>query len=483
MQDLIKQILKEYKKVWALRHAMDLLAWDIETNMPVRGSVARGEATAELEILQKGLLLSVSDLVEKAKNIESLDDFEKGVIRVLEREIRFYKKIPEEIILELNKVTSEGTIAWRIDRKNDEFKEFKPYLERVIELNRIISEKLGYEKHPYDALLDLYEEGLTVADMENIFSKILKEIPKVLQKELPSSHELENFKYDINGMKKVNEEILNILKMPKDRFRMDVSAHPFTTSISFDDVRVTTRYEGVDFRRSLFSTIHECGHAIYNLNISKDLEGTPVGRGASSGVHESQSRFWENFIGRSKEFVYLSKPILTYLNLPKEYTLDDLYIYFNLVKPSLIRVDADELTYNFHIAVRFEIEKRLLNSELQLNELHQFWNELMEKYLKIKPKGYSDGFLQDIHWSKGWIGYFPTYTLGNVIAAIIWNSLKDLNDKIHEGDFEYIKEYLKEKIHKYGAIYPPKELIKKSFGVGYDAENLIRYLKTKYENI
>jgi len=156
MQDLIKQILKEYKKVWALRHAMDLLAWDIETNMPVRGSVARGEATAELEILQKGLLLSVSDLVEKAKNIESLDDFEKGVIRVLEREIRFYKKIPEEIILELNKVTSEGTIAWRIDRKNDEFKEFKPYLERVIELNRIISEKLGYEKHPYDVLLDLY---------------------------------------------------------------------------------------------------------------------------------------------------------------------------------------------------------------------------------------------------------------------------------------------------------------------------------------
>jgi len=223
--------------------------------------------------------------------------------------------------------------------------------------------------------------------MENIFSKILKEIPKVLQKELPSSHELENFKYDINGMKKVNEEILNILKMPKDRFRMDVSAHPFTTSISFDDVRITTRYEGVDFRRSLFSTIHECGHAIYNLNISKDLEGTPVGRGASSGVHESQSRFWENFIGRSKEFVYLTKPILTYLNLPKEYTLDDLYIYFNLVKPSLIRVDADELTYNFHIAVRFEIEKRLLNSELQLNELHQFWNELMEKYLKIKAKG------------------------------------------------------------------------------------------------
>lgn len=483
MHDLIKEILKEYKKIWALRHASALLGWDIETYMPTKGSAARGEALAQIEIIQKNFLLSISELVEKAKNIESLDDFESGIIRVLEREIKFYKKIPEEILLELSKVTSEGTIAWRIDRKNNEFKEFKPYLGKVIELNRIIAEKLGYKKHPYDALLDLYEEGLTVDDMQGIFAKILSEVPPLLERELQSSHELENYRYNEDSMRKVNEKVLEIIKMPKDRFRMDVSTHPFTVGISFDDVRITTRYEGIDFRRSLFSTIHECGHAMYDLNIDKRLEGTPVGGGASSGVHESQSRFWENFIGRSKEFVHIIWPLLKQLNLPKDYSENEIYIYFNLVKPSYIRVDADELTYNFHIAIRFEIEKRIINNELQLNEIPQFWNEMMEKYLKIRPKSYADGFLQDIHWSKGWLGYFPTYTLGNVIAGIIWKSFTNLKDKIVNEDFDYIKEYLKEKIHKYGAIYAPKELIRKSFNQSYDASFLIEYLKEKYTKI
>jgi Zn-dependent carboxypeptidase len=483
MNKLVEEILKKYKRIWALKYASGLLGWDIETYMPPKGANARGEVFAHLDLIQKQEILSLASFVEEAEKIENLDDLEKGIIRVLNREIRFYKKVPEEIIVKLNKVTSEGTIYWRIDRKKDEFNSFKPYLQRIIEINKIIAEKLGYEKHPYNALLDLYEEGLNVEDMNSIFNVITHKLPILLEKDLPSSHELEHLKYNEDEMKKVNEEVLKLLNMPFDRFRMDISTHPFTIGISVDDVRITTRYEGIDFKRSLYSTIHECGHAIYNLNIDKNLEGTPVGIGASSGIHESQSRFWENIIGRSKEFVELIYHILKNLRFEKNYTISDFYIYFNLVKPSLIRVDADELTYNFHIALRFEIEKRIINDEIEMDEIPSLWNELMEKYLKIRPKGYADGFLQDMHWSKGWFGYFPTYTLGNVIAGIIWKSFKNLKNKVQSGDLESIKEFLKDKIHKYGAIYAPKDLLKRSFNETYNAEYLVEYLFEKYNLI
>jgi len=482
MHELILDILKEYRKIWALYHASNLLSWDIETYMPIAGASARGEAFAQLEILQKEIFTKLSALVKKAEKIESLDDIERGIVRVLSRRIKYYERIPEEIILELNKVSSEGTIEWRIDRKNNEFKRFKPYLEKVIELNRIIAEKLGYDKHPYNALLDTYDEGLAVEDLDLIFSRLTSRIPVLLRKDLPSNHELENIHYKEEEMRKVNEEVIRLLGMPNERFRMDVSTHPFTAGISVDDVRITTRYEGFDFKRSLYSTIHECGHAIYELNLDKNLEGTPVCSGASSGVHESQSRFWENIIGRSKEFVEVVYPILLNLSFLNKYSKSEIYTYFNLVKPSFIRVDADELTYNLHIAIRYEIEKRLVSNDLNVNEIHEFWSELMDKYLGIRPRGYSDGFLQDIHWSKGWLGYFPTYTLGNVISGIIWSNMRNLSEYIYNKDFTSIKEYLKEKIHKFGSIYAPKDLIKRSFGESYNPDYLLKYLEEKYSN-
>jgi carboxypeptidase Taq len=243
MNKLVEEILKKYKRIWALKYASGLLGWDIETYMPPKGANARGEVFAHLDLIQKQEILSLASFVEEAEKIENLDDLEKGIIRVLNREIRFYKKVPEEIIVELNKVTSEGTIYWRIDRKKDEFNSFKPYLQRIIEINKIIAEKLGYEKHPYNALLDLYEEGLNVEDMNSIFNVITHKLPILFEKDLPSSHELEHLKYNEDEMKKVNEEVLKLLNMPFDRFRMDISTHPFTIGISVDDVRITTRYE------------------------------------------------------------------------------------------------------------------------------------------------------------------------------------------------------------------------------------------------
>ncbi len=481
---MLEDILEGYKKVWALDHALALMGWDLETYMPQEGSKYRGEANAQLLTLRRNEMMKFADKVDKIDE-EKLDDKEKGIVRILRREIKYYRAVPKEVDEELARLTSEAFIAWSKAKNESNFSLFKPYLEKIVELEKKIAESLGYEKHPYNALLDLYEEGFTVDDADRIFSSLLPELKSILEKILssnyyPKHHPLEDMTYDIEVMKRVNEEIINILEMPKNAFRLDISPHPFTQRISAGDVRITTRYEGKDFRATMFSVIHESGHAIYELQIDPELEMTPVGKGVSSGVHESQSRFWENIIGRSREFVNIIYPLIKrFLDL--KYDEEEIYKYFNVVRPSLIRVDADEVTYNLHIAIRYEIEKKLIAGELKVEEIPSLWNELSEKYLGIKPKNDAEGALQDVHWSGGSFGYFPTYTIGNVVAGMIYAKFNVL-EKVREKKFNEIKDYLKEKIHKYGAIYPPKVLLSKSFGDTYNPEYLIRYLKEKYLN-
>ncbi len=285
-------------------------------------------------------------------------------------------------------------------------------------------------------------------------------------------------------MKRVNEDVLKLMQMPEKTFRMDVSTHPFTTSMSIEDVRITTRYEGTDFKASLYSTIHESGHAIYDLQIDPSLDYTPLSRATSLGVHESQSRFWENFVGRSRGFIKLVYPTLK-ANLPfvAPYSEDEIYRYVNSVKPSLIRVDADELTYNFHVMLRYELEKKLIGGEIEVSEAPSIWKDFMEKYLGVRPQNDADGILQDVHWSEGMIGYFATYSLGNIIAGMFYNRIRkdmDLKTTIAKGELGKVKDWLKEKIHRYGAIYPPKDLQRKLFGEEYNAQSLINYLQEKY---
>lgn len=485
MRKEIQQILEEYKRIWALEYSSSLLNWDMNTYMPEDGAKFRGEALSKLDELKREEILKLKDKVEKIES-NNLDDFERGVVRVLSRAIRYYVRIPKEITEELTKVTSEAFIVWKKARSENNYKLFEPYLLKIIDLEKQIAEKLGYEKHPYDALLDLYEEGLTVDDMDKVFSSLLPELKRILERTLekgyfPQSHPLEGIRYEEEVMKKVNQEIIEILEMPKMKFRLDVSPHPFTIRISTDDVRITTRYEGIDFKRTIFSVIHETGHAIYELLIDPSLEMTPLAGGVSSGVHESQSRFWENVIGKSREFVSIIYPVLKkYLGFLRDYDEEEVYKYFNTIRPGLIRVDADELTYNFHIALRYEIEKGLLEEKIKVDEIPQIWNEFMEKYLGVKPKTYSEGVLQDVHWSNGSFGYFPTYTLGNVIAGMIYVKFPLLKEKIINRKFNEIKEYLKEKICKYGMMYPPKTLLSKSFGDTYNPDYLIKYLEEKY---
>jgi carboxypeptidase Taq len=485
----VKDILKKYSQAWAIYHSLAVMGWDRETHMPEAGARPRGMASGQLAMIAQKAVLGLDGPVRKAEKLRDLDDMEKGVLRTLRRALDFYTKIPPDLVNELEKVTAEATVVWRTARKNNDYKLFRPHLAKIIGLNRKVADKLGYEGHPYNSLLDLYEEGFTVRDADRVFSRLVPGTRKTLAKVtaagvFPSRHRLESAKYDTPAMERVNEGVLKMLDMPMDRFRMDVSTHPFTTGIAPDDVRITTRYEGTDFRATLFSTIHESGHALYNLGFGESLAYTPVAEGASMGVHESQSRFWENVVGRSREFVGLVDPLLRKnLKFLSGYDKDDVFHYFNLVKRSFIRVDADELTYNLHIALRYEIEKKMLAGDVDASELPELWNDTFDEYLGIRPPDDTRGVLQDVHWSGGSVGYFPTYSLGNVILGMIWHTLGDggkVTGSIAKGDLAHLRAWLRANIHRWGSVYPPKVLQERVFGESYNPEWLLKYQETKY---
>jgi carboxypeptidase Taq len=483
----ITEIAEKYKPLWALDSVGALLEWDMETYMPLGSSSQRGFALAQTQLLRQERMTQLVDLTQKAEKSSGLNDYEKGFVRVLRRDLDYYLKIPPKLLEDILRTATEGTVVWREARKKSDFSIFEPYLEKMVNLKKQEAEKLGYQGHPYNALMDRFEEGLTTNDVDRIFSPLAPALRGILDKVLsagkfPSIHPLEEIAYEETAMKRVNEDVLKLMQMPEKTFRMDVSTHPFTTSMSIEDVRITTRYEGKDFKASLYSTVHESGHAIYDLQIDPSLDYTPLSRATSLGVHESQSRFWENFIGRSREFTKLVYPTLK-ANLPfvAPYSEDEVYRYVNSVKRSLIRVDADELTYNFHIMLRYELEKKLIGGEIEVSEAPSMWNDLMEKYLGVRPQ--SEGILQDVHWSGGMIGYFATYSLGNIIAGMFYNRIRrdmDLKATVAKGEFGKVKAWLKEKIHRHGAIYSPKELQTKLFGEQYNPQWLISYLQEKY---
>ncbi|AFA40412.1 Zn-dependent carboxypeptidase [Pyrobaculum oguniense TE7] len=485
--DTVKQILEHYRVIWALGHAQSVMGWDSETYMPEEGIKGRAAARAEIAQLIQRFMLDEKfvKLVEKAEEEKDLTDVERGIVRVLKRDLKFYQRVPPEIVKEFAKVTSEAFVVWRNAKEKAKFDIFAPHLEKIVELSRIIADKLGYEEHPYDALLDLYEEGLTSRDVEAVFSVLEPGIRKLLNKleaaGWPKKHPLEEVPYERSKMETAIVEVLELVGYPKTRFRIDVSPHPFTIGITTPfDVRITVRYRGVDFKEPLFSALHEYGHALYELNIDESLAMTPVGNGVSLGIHESQSRFFENVVGRSREFVAKMSPILRkHLDLAK-YTDEDLFYYFNTVRPSLIRTEADEVTYNLHILLRYRLERLMITGEVKVKELPELWNNEMDRLLGVRPKNDAEGVLQDIHWSHGSIGYFPTYTLGNVVAAMIYYKHGRVRELIAEGNIAAVKEYLREKVHKWGSVYPPKELLVRSFGDTYNAEYLVKYLEEKY---
>lgn len=490
---VMNQILNAYKPMWSLNHAISLMGWDFETYMPRKGMEERGVADSQLHLLHKDLLLNKDfvGLVESAKKLESLSDLEKGIVRVLNREITKQIKIPKELTEAESLERIRGNMAWRVAREKSDFRMYAPHLQKMIEIKKQIAEKIGYEKHPYDALLDSFEEELTVDELDNVFGALTPRLQKILKKlvDLGSpflkESKLVKSKYDIRRVDELNHDILTLLQYDTKRFRMDVSTHPFTETMGLNDVRITTRYEGTDFKKSICSTIHEAGHALYDLQCDQSLSVTPLEGGSSLALHESQSRFWENIVGRSLPFIQLIAPLIRkQVSFANQATDEELYLYFNNVNADYIRVDADEVTYNLHIALRYEIEKKIFGDDLSVSEIPEFWNDRIEQLLGVRPTKDSQGALQDTHWSSGLFGYFPTYTLGNLVSAIIASKMrKDLEDyeeEIRRGNFKHIREWLRLKIHKYGSVYAPKVLLNKSLNEGYNPDYFVSYIETKY---
>jgi carboxypeptidase Taq len=490
---VINQILDAYKPMWSLSHANSLMGWDFETYMPRKGTEERGVADSQLHLLHKELLLNKDfvGLVESAKKLENLNDVEKGIVRVLSREITKQIKIPKELTEAESLERIRGNMAWREAREKSDFKMYAPHLEKMIEIKKQIADKIGYEKHPYDALLDTFEEELTVGDLDKVFGVLTPRIQKILKKLIDSGSpfckesKLGKSRYDTQKLDELNRDILTLLQYDMERFRMDLSTHPFTETMGLNDVRITTRYEGTDFKKSISSTIHEAGHALYHLQCDQSLSVTPLEGGSSLGLHESQSRFWENIVGRSLPFIQLVAPLIRKrVNFANQATDQELYLYFNNVKPDYIRVDADEVTYNLHIAIRYEIEKKIFGDELSVSEIPEFWNDRMDQLLGVRPTKDSQGVLQDTHWSSGLFGYFPTYTLGNLVSAIIAskmrNDMRDYEEDIKKGNFEPIREWLRLKIHQHGSVYAPKVLLSNNFHEGYNPDYFVTYIETKY---
>lgn len=493
----ILKILDYYKNLWALSYTSAIGHWDLETYMPVKGAAARGEALGRLSVIRQKMFLDKDfvALIHKAEREKGLTDAEKGVVRVLLRSLKFYEKLPSDFIEKFEKLTNVGTVVWRSAIEKNNYKLFEPYLTKIFAMNREMAEYLGYKESPYDALMDLFEEGLVVSEVEPFFDSIRDPLKNLLSQIVKSdkhhnSHFLERAGYNKEKLASLNQKILALFWEDFGRFRLDVSRHPFTTSFSGNDTRITTWYHNEDFARSILATVHEFGHALYDLQSDPALEMTPIAGGSSLVIHESQSRFWENFIGRSDAFLQrflvdfkgLSPEISRYTQRGK---IGGLKMYFNKVSPGPLRVEADEVTYHFHIMLRYEVEKLIVEGKVKSEELRDIWNTKMKEYLGISPKNDSEGVLQDIHWSGGAVGYFPTYSLGTFLGAQ-WekeiSQISKFKSQSYNSNLKSIEKWLQEHVHKYGSTYTLQDLLKKN-GMEFDPKVNLNYLQKKYSKI
>lgn len=474
----LEEAIKGYGVVASIRHTQSLLFWDQEVNMPKGGLDTRAKALGDLEVLARRELLS---LAPKIKHLKGRNSFEQGMLREFRSEILYVGRLPEDLLRELEVHSSKTVELWKIAKRKSDFKMVQPNLERMIEIKREIADRLGYEKHPYDALLDLYEHEVTVAQTEKMFADLLPKLARIKKRtDIESEHPLENFEYSKTKMKKVTLELERMLKLSRKSFRTDVSEHPFSIPLDLRDIRITTNFPKRDFKNSFFDSFHEYGHALYGAQIDPRLRRTPAGDAASFGFDESQSRFWENIVGHSMGFVRLMQPLFEkYLGVKE--SVEEIYRYFNLLKhDAVIRMASNELEYDSHIAMRYQIEKGLISGDMKASDLPVIWNEYMMKYIGITPKNDREGVLQDMHWYCGDFGYFPAYTYGNIISGMLWKKFGNLDELIEQRKFDYIREMLKEQVHVHGSIYNPKELSNKLFGKDYDGADYVEYLEHKY---
>ena len=496
----IEKLVEDFKaylnRMRMFHEAMSVMSFDSNTIAP-KGSVeqlAKRAGFFELEVYNMIVSEEMKGFLEGiAPHLSELDEQVQGMYRICKENYDEATKLPPEFVEEFAQLTQEANNVWEEARKANSFETFAPYLKRIIDMGAQALEYRKSEKPedgvPYDIFLKDFEKGMTVKKYDEFFEKLKETVVPLLKQVVASEKKIDksflSAKVDIETQRKISKFIAEKIGFDTHRGYIAESAHPFCSGININDTRITTRYYEEDFISSLYSILHECGHAIYDQNVGKDIGETILGNGASMGIHESQSRFYENVIGRSLAFwEYITDELKTYL--PDEYkdvTPQMFYEAVNEAKPSLIRVEADELTYSLHVIVRYEIEKMIVAKEVSVDDLPTIWNQKYHEYLGITPPTNADGVLQDVHWCWGLFGYFPTYALGSAFAAQLLSYIQkemDIDELIRKGDFATITKWLTEKIHQYGATYTPEALMNKVFGEGLDASHYAKYLKDKF---
>ncbi|HUF37373.1 MAG TPA: carboxypeptidase M32 [Anaerolineales bacterium] len=492
------EFLSLMREISDLNKAASVLSWDRQTYMPPAGAGARTRQSATLARLSHERMTGnrLGDLLEALDGQEDVldpDSTEASLVRWARHEYERSRRVPTALVTASAEASGAANVAWQKARPADDFQSFLPHIERMFKLAAEYAACFPEFAHPYDALLDRFEQGLTTEKLKRIFDEVKGPQSDLVQAIAGSGVAIDDGllhqHFPRDAQLAASLEAAQALGYDLERGRLDLTTHPFASSFSVNDARITTRVQEDFLNTCLFGTLHETGHALYELGVAQDLDGLPLARGTSSGIHESQSRLFENLIGRSRSFAEFLLPLLQ-RHFPDRLggvSAEAFYRSINKVEPSLIRVEADEVSYNLHIIIRFEIELALMEGNLRPADLPGAWREKFDEYLGITPPNDRLGVLQDVHWSWGLIGHFQSYALGNIISALWWREIEavvgDPDVLMRKGEITPIREWLIENVHRHGRKYPPVDLIRRVTGGEIETRPYLAYLTEKYSAI
>jgi len=494
--DAYEELLERLKDIDLVNQIGGLLGWDQEVLMPPKAAKLRAEQLSWVSKTGHEKLTHprIGELLNILEQEENLNEIQKGNVRLTRDSYNKATKLPTEFVAEMAKHKSKSQISWTEARAKNDFSLFRDDLVKMVEMSRKKADYLGFQEVRYDALLDLYESGLTVSKVDPLFAELRNNVAPLVKKvvengKMPEMSWVHGNNWDQEGQEKLSQSISESIGFDFSAGRRDASTHPFCGGPNPDDVRWTTRYDESDPFGSLYGSMHETGHGLYEQGRPRDLDFQPAGSANGLGIHESQSRLWENQVGRSKEFCEWALPLWKKY-FPKQMenvSAEDLWRSVNFVEPSLIRVEADEATYNLHIMIRYEIEKKLIAGEIEVDDLPDIWDDMYEEYLGIRAPNRTLGVLQDIHWSFGAFGYFPTYTLGNLYSAQLLTAarknLPNHDEDMRAGNFTPLLQWMRENVHVRGSIVTPAELIEEATGHPPSPDDFVEYLREKVERL
>jgi carboxypeptidase Taq len=497
MKDRYEELKKKLAEIHDVHMARSILSWDQHTKMPPRGGEVRAEQLGTLDRIAHELFIDddIGALLEELRPYEESHDYdsdEASLLRVTRREYAKATRVPSDLRAELTRAGAIALAAWVEARQKSDFAIFLPYLRRNVELQREYVACFPKAENDYDVLLDDFDEGMKTTEVRAVFDELKTELIPLIAEITERADAVDNScltgHFPIDKQRAFALEVLEQLGYDHESWRLDPTVHPFAMSAATSDIRLTTRYDEGDMN-SLMAAIHEFGHGFYEAGIDRRLERTPLSQVTSMSLHESQSRMWENLVGRSLPFWKHFYPQLqaAYPGQFDDVELDEFYRAINKVEPSLIRIEADEATYNLHIILRFELEQEILDGSLDLADLPEAWNARMTEYMGVDVPDDAHGVLQDVHWSGGAIGYFPTYSLGNVISVQLWDQVReaipDLDQQFERGEFGELSSWLRENLHRNGRKFTSKETLERLVGGGIDSGPYLRYLKDKLGGI